>query len=357
MISETGTITTFGVGSYTEPDGAFRAVGEGLSLVALHPSGRLELLDSLLLPNPSFVLPLGQGRMAVVLETDDYRAGIALVRVEAGKLRHLSTIASPGRIPCHLDRHPSGRWLAGACYGTGEVFALPLEESGQLVASAMVVTRHAGSSVHPVRQTVPHPPAARFSPDGRWLVVADLGTDKVVCYPFDPARGPDFSSGRIWNAPPGSGPRLPLFSPDGRHLLLVEEIGSALACLRWEDGALRETCRVGSRIAPFAGENTAACLRWHPSGKIIGVSNRGADSIALFHYDSAEGRLAPWLELPCGGNKPRDFIFSPCGRWLIASSQNSDLLALFAVDLEAGRVTDTGTRLAVRSPSNIQALA
>ena len=354
---QSGITSTFVVGSYTEPYGPFRAVGEGLTLVALDPTGQLRRLDRLMLPNPSYVLPMDGNLIATVLETNDERAGIAVVRIEAGQFRLLHTIAAPGRIPCHLDRHPSGHWLAGACYGTGEGFALPLDAAGQLAQGKMTVTRHQGSSIHPLRQTSPHPHAVRYAPDGRWLVVADLGTDRVMTYPLHPAGEPDFSAGRVWASPPGSGPRLPLFSADGRYLVLVEEISSTLVCLHWDDGSLHENCRVSSLIAPFAGANTAAGLRWHPSGTVIGVSNRGADSIALFFFESGIGRLTPWLELPCGGKKPRDFAFSPCGRWLITSSQDSDLLALFAFDLDAARIEDTGTRLPVKSPSNLCAVA
>ena len=353
---QTGITSRFIVGSYTEPYGPFRAVGDGLMLIALDHAGHMQRLDSLMLPNPSFALALDRNLVMAVLETDDDRASIARIGIEGDRLRLLHTIAAPGRIPCHLDRHPSGRWLAGACYGTGEVFTLPLDEAGHVAEGKMQVARHRGSSIHPLRQTSPHPHAVRYSPDGRWLIVPDLGTDKVMSYPLDSAGESDFSAGLAWTSPPGSGPRLPLFSANGQHLVLVEEISSMLVSLRWDNGALHENCRVSSLIAPFAGANTAAGLRWHPSGRVIGVSNRGADSIALFYFESDGGRLTPWLELPCGGKKPRDFAFSSCGRWLITSSQDSDLLALFAFDLDTGRIADTGMRLSVKSPSNLCAI-
>lgn len=348
--------TAFVVGSYSEPYGPFRAVGEGLTLIGLEDDGRLTALDCLALPNPSYVRPIGGNRVAVTLETDDERAGIALVAVEKGRLRLAQRIDAPGRIPCHLDMHPAGQWLAGACYGSGEVFAVPIGKDGWLASERMVMSRHRGASIHPVRQTSPHPHATRFSPDGRWVVAPDLGTDKVTSYRFDPAMGPDFSSTRAWTAQPGSGPRLASFSPDGRYLVLVEEIASAVTSLRWEDGELRDGCRLSSLIKPLKGENTASGLRWHPSGRAIAVSNRGADSVSLFYFDSDGGSLAPWREFSCGGSKPRDLTFSRCGRWLITSAQNSDLLAVFFIDIEAGEVRDTGERLAVRSPSCVRAL-
>jgi len=344
-------VQRFVVGSYTEPYGPFRAIGDGISLVSLHPTGKLATLAHLALPNPAYLRPLSADRIAVAIETDDERASIALVRVEADALELEDRIAAPGRIPCHVDLHSSGRWLAGACYGTGEVFALPLT-GGRLQPDRMVSTRHAGSSVHPVRQTGPHPHAARFSPDGAWLIVPDLGTDKIAVYPFDETAGPDFSKPSFWPAPAGSGPRLPLFSLDGGHVVLVEEIASRLVSLRWNDGRLSECQRISSLIEPFPGENTAAGLRWHPSGHLIGVSNRGADAISLFAFDPETGRLTPWHQIPSGGVKPRDFEFSSCGTWLITTNQNGDCLAVYSI--EQNEIRDTGERLTVRSPSCIR---
>ncbi len=345
----------FLVGSYTEPYGPFRAVGDGLTLVSLDlADGRLETIACLPLPNPAYLRPIGAERVAVVLETDDARAGIALVRIDAGALLAEDRVPSPGRVPCHLDLHPSGRWLAGTCYGTGEVFALPLGAGGRLAGDKLVWHRRTGRSVHPVRQTSPHPHAVRFSNDGSWMVVADLGTDEVVSYRFDVAHGPDFSWSRSWHAPKGSGPRLPLFSTDGHFLVLVEEIAAQIVSFAWQDGALVERSRVSTLPIPIERENTAAGLRWHPSGTVIGVSNRGAQSISLFHFDPGSGELEPWLSLGSGGTKPRDFCFSRCGRWLVATNQDSDILATFEIDVEAGRIADTGARLRVRSPSCIR---
>jgi len=347
-------VQRFVVGSYTEPYGPFRAIGDGISLVSLHPTGKLEPLAQLALPNPAYLRPLSADRIAVAIETDDDRASIALVRVGSGALELEERVATPGRISCHVDLHPMGSWLAGACYGTGEVFALPLTE-GRLRPDRMITTRHTGSSVHPVRQTGPHPHAARFSPDGDWLIVPDLGADTVSAYPFHEARGPDFSHARLWQAPAGSGPRLPLFSGNGQYIVLVEEIASRLVSLRWNDGELRECHRVSSLIDPFPGENTAAGLRWHPSGRLVGVSNRGADAISLFAFDPEAGRLTPWRQISSGGTKPRDFEFSSCGAWLITTNQNGDCLAIYA--LEEDGVRDTGERLTVRSPSCIRQIS
>ncbi|MBS7699316.1 MULTISPECIES: lactonase family protein [unclassified Chelatococcus] len=342
----------FAVGSFTESYGDFRAAGEGVSLVRLGEDGHLALVDCLRdLPNPSYLKPLGNGRFLAALEVDDARSGIATVAAdcEMGRLRLVHRRPVPGRVLCHLDLDPTGRWLAGACYGSGHVLTRGIDADGLVADEGSMVQRH-GHSVHPLRQTVPHPHAARFSPDGGWIVVPDLGTDEVACYPVNDGRLTS-TPPLVWHAPAGSGPRLVRFSRDGRHVVLVHELASEGSSLSFRDGRLEETARVSTLRTPFPGENTAAGLHWHPTRSIFAVSNRGAHTIAFFEFDDATGAIAPWFDMPSGGDKPRDFAFSPCGRWVITANQNDDSVMVWEIDWQEGRGYRTHFRLDVGTPS------
>ena len=48
---------------------------------------------------------------------------------------------------------------------------------------------HEGSSVNPDRQEVSHPHMIVTTPDNRFAVVPDLGTDKIYLYDLDTAAG------------------------------------------------------------------------------------------------------------------------------------------------------------------------
>ncbi|MBI1778483.1 MAG: lactonase family protein [Proteobacteria bacterium] len=344
------------VGSYTEAYGSFRAKGEGVTLLAIDAdSGRIEVLDRLALgPNPAYLRWRSADVIHAVLEANDARAGIVTLGVDphAPRLRLLHRLPLEGTIPCHLDVDPTGRWLAAACYGSGHISVHGLAEDRP--GTAAVTIRHRGGSIHPERQTGPHPHATRFSPEGHWLVVPDLGTDEVVCYPFDAARG-QLAQPYRFKAPAGSGPRLVLFSRGGDHVILVEELASTVASLRWRNGALEP---VSSSATTDVRPNTAAGLRWHPSGEIFGVSNRGADTIALFRFESQSGAITHLASVPSGGVKPRDFDFSPCGRWLIASNQDSDSVVLHAIEVGAGVpcLRQTGIRVPIASPTCVRFL-
>lgn len=340
----------FAVGSFTESYAGFRAAGEGLSLVRLRSDGGLDIVDRLdNLPNPSFLKPIAGNRLLASIEVDDARNGIATIVIDAGRLclqHHQPTV---GRVLCHVDVDPTGRWLAGACYGSGHVFAGPLCAGGPF-RNVMSTVRRSGHSVHPIRQTASHPHAVRFSPDGRWIVVPDLGTDEVACYLFAEGRL-DTARVNVWHAPAGSGPRLARFSRDGRHLVLVHELTSEVSSLRFDDGVLEPVARLPSLRTPFARENTAAGLHWHPHLSVFAVSNRGAQTIAFFHFDDVSGAISPWFDIPSGGEKPRDFAFSPCGRWIVAANQNDDCLVVWEMDWSAGKGRSAGERLTMGTPS------
>ena len=340
------------VGSFTQPRPFFQEVGRGLSLLdfdvdtgVIRP---VDLLESL--PSPAYLRPFRTGLLAVC-EAHEGEAALAFVSVSDGRLVLRGRAAIPGDTPCHVDIDPSGAWAACACYGSGHVTVHGLDSAG-VPSDPVSMIRHAGTSVHPVRQTGPHAHACRFSPDGKWLLVADLGTDEVWCHRI--ANGALQADAERWSAHPGSGPRMLSFSPDGRTVILVMELTSEVASLSWQDGALRQIALAPTLIGENGVSNTAAGLRWHPSGTLFAASNRGEDSIALFRLDPASGAINAIGGAPCGGAKPRDFEFSPCGRWLVVANQDSGTLAVFALDGE--RLVDAGSRFAVECPSCVRFL-
>ena len=91
--------------------------------------------------------------------------------------------------------------------------------------------------------------------------------------------------------------------------------------------------------ADFKGESSTAEVRVHPNGRFVYGSNRGHDSIAVFVFDAATGRLTPGGHTLSGGRHPRNFALSPDGAWLVAANQNSDTLKVFRVDPHHGRLT------------------
>jgi 6-phosphogluconolactonase len=270
----------------------------------------------------------------------------------SGKLTALNTVASRGADPCHLAVAKSGRYVLAANYTGGSVAVLPVNADG-LLGEASAFVQHLGSSINPERQRGPHAHSVTLTPDNRLAVVTDLGLDKVLVYHFDSATGAltanDPPYGRVT---PGSGPRHLAFHPNGEYAYVISEMANTITVFHWDaaHGAFNELQTVPTLPASFTGENTAAEIAVHPSGRFLYGSNRGHDSIVVFAIDPLKGTLTFIEDVPTLGKEPRNFALDPTGNYLLAANQNSNLVVVFRINPKNGRLTPTGHKLAIPSP-------
>ena len=304
--------------------------------------------------NPTF-LAFGPGRKALyaVRNSPSYAAAFAVGANGGDGLDILGTPdpdEAPG--PCHVAVDRTGCALVTTHFHTGVVAAIPILPDRSLGAPAAVI-RHEGSSAHPSRQASAHPHSATISPDGRFAIVCDLGLDRIVTYAFDPARAALEPSGVSPVAtPPGSGPRHFAFGPGGHQAYAINEISSTILAFDYNagTGGLVQRQEISTLPPGFTGDSSAAEVAVHPNGRFLYGSNRGHDSIAAFRIEPEDGLLSPIETVPCGGRAPRHFAFSPDGRWIVCAHQDSGTLCSFGVDAATGRLTPTGSVIAVPLP-------
>ena len=91
-------------------------------------------------------------------------------------------------------------------------------------------------------------------------------------------------------------------------------------------------------------------MQVHPSGKFVYGSNRGHDSIAVFGFDPASGKLTFLEHQSTQGKNPRHFAIDPTGQWLLAENQDSDSIVVFRVDAKTGRLSPAGQTVSVGTP-------
>ncbi len=247
----------------------------------------------------------------------------------SGALRLLSRQSSGGYTPAHLGYSPDGRFVAIANYddiampapaGAGlAIFARNADGSlGPMVATAA----HEGGGPDAARQDRPHLHCARFTPDGQFVFVADLGIDRVVVYRFD---GRTLTRQAEAALPPGSGPRHFVFPPSGAGLYVINELSNTVVSL----GSRFELKGEASLVPPgFAGTAYASALAVSPDGKHLFAAVRVTNEIVRLDFD-ADGVARAAATMPCGGDTPRDFAFDPSGRVLAVANQASDVVTLF----------------------------
>jgi 6-phosphogluconolactonase len=271
---------------------------------------------------------------------------------KTGKLTLLNVVASGDPSPCHLVVDHTGKYVLVANYGVGSVAAFPILADGRL-GKATAFLPHTGHSVDPKRQEAPHAHSIYVSPDNRFVVSADLGTDQVYVYRFDSDKG-TLTPNQPPSAavPPGTGPRHFAFHPNGKFAYVIEEMGSSLTAFSYDAarGVLAPLETIKTVPSDYKGYNDCAELYIHPSGKFLYGSNRGHDSITVFALDPAVGTPTPIQYVPTGGKTPRSFGIDPTGAYLIAANQESNALVVFHIDAKTGRLTPTGQKEDVGAP-------
>jgi 6-phosphogluconolactonase len=334
---------------------------EGIYIFRLNvSSGAMDFVGKAAgLENPTYVTADPQGRLLFAAhETERFLehpgGGVSVFAIDpqSGALTLLSQKPTHGTLSCYVTISPSGRFLLVANYGGGSVSVLPIQKDGRLGDVADLV-QHQGRGPDPVRQKGPHPHCVILDSRGRRALVADLGLDQIVVYPFNREQGKlerhPVTSVRTAD---GAGPRHLAFHPDGVHVYLVNEINSTLTVYSYDatDGTLEELQTVSTLPDTFVGANSAADIHVSPSGQFVYASNRGHDSIAIFEVDTSTGRVVPIGHEPTQGKAPRGFAIDPTGTWLLAANQKSDSMISFRINPQTGRLVPVH-RVSVPTPT------
>src|SRR6185437_4709358 len=166
-----------------------------------------------------------------------------------------------------------------------------------------------GSGPNKERQKTPHLHCTVLSPDERFLLVSDLGTDHIWIFHVDPKTAELKETGTPWLAKPGSGPRHTHFHPNGKWVYSINEMASTVDVLAWDakSGTLKGLSQVPLRDPAYTGQSDAAELAIDRRGRFLYASNRTEDVLVVFAVDAASGALTQVQRIGCGGKNPRDF--------------------------------------------------
>ena len=197
------------------------------------------------------------------------------------------------------------------------------------------------------RQSQPHLHCVEFTPDGKFLVANDLGTDKIHVFPLDSDGKPDEKAGFDVNLEAASGPRHICFSKDGRFAYLINEISGKVTALSYDGKTLTPIQHIESDTVNAQG---SADIHLSPDGKFLYASNRlKADGIAIFSVDGETGLLTK-AGYQLTGIHPRNFVLTPDGRYLLVACRDSNLVQIFERNEKTGLLVDTGKRIETSKP-------
>ena len=352
----------FYCGTYTTKLGHVSGTAQGIRIYELDgDSGQITLLaESPAIVNTSHLcLGKQQPYLYAISEITNYqnqRDGCLTtfrVEMDPAALQQVQKISSAGPGPAYVSLDRTGRFLLLANYVAGNVVVYPILGEG-LLGEPTANVMHVGEGVDPQRQEAPHPHAIVASPDNRFVLVPDLGIDRIVAYRFDAQTGQlEKAADLDVMLPPGSGPRHWIFSPDGKYAYCSLELTSEVVAVRVRNGRLVSSGIESTLPGDFSGASTNAEVRISPDGRHIYVSNRGHDSIAIFAAGAGDGRLKLVETVSTAGKTPRNFGISPDGKWIVAANQDSHSLTVFQRDADTGKLKMVGAPLECPSPALI----
>ncbi|WP_424768924.1 lactonase family protein [Paenibacillus sp. sgz302251] len=337
-------------GSYAEPEDS------GVYVYAFdEDKGILSLTDEYAgLKNPTFLnVDADRGILYSIGETvnsEGHKVGEAAVFAidsAKGTISLIQRELTVDSTTCHIQRDANSRYLTVTSYHGGMIGLLSLLEDGK-IGKVLDIQQHVKSSEHRDR---PHPHSSFFSPDERFLLISDLGLDRIVTYSIDKANNKLMRHGEI-ALHSGAGPRHLTFHPNGKFVYAINELDSTITAFDYdaETGLLAIKETVSTLPADFNGDNGCAEIAISADGKYVYGSNRGHDSIVVFAVEEQSGLLSIVQHISVQGGHPRHFALTPSGRYLLAANRDTNNIVIFNVNQENGKLNNSGNSVTVSKP-------
>jgi 6-phosphogluconolactonase len=299
--------------------------------------------------NPSFlaVTPDRKFVYSVSESTDGSSANAFSFNDKTGYLKLLNSSLTKSNGPCNISVTANNVFTAN--YDGGSISVFGKKADGSLT-DVLQVIQHTGKSINTERQNEPHVHQVLVTPDTKYVLANDLGTDKVTVYQYNKnATTNVLIPFDTLNVKPGSGPRHSTFSKDGTKVYLVQEIDGTVSVLGLKNGRLyliQETT-VDYKKGII---NRTADIHLSPDGNFLYVTNRGtANDITCFSV-ATNGKLTFRQQVSTGGDGPRNFAITPDGNYVFVANQNTDNIVIFKRDRITGHLANTGKQIKVGAP-------
>lgn len=290
--------------------------------------------------NPSFLARRGD----VLIAVNEVDAGSELsmyqVEEQGRRIRMTDKIPVPGTALCHIHMWKDSDYFTVAGYSSGS-FLLCRVEGGRIRLIREIVPKRDfceegfGERISHVHSTI-------CTPDGKYLLVADLGLDRVFCYEIVETeevltKPGDGSRNLVFGC--GEGPRHTAFSPDGRNYYVLTELKSHVFAFRVkEDDTMEQLQWEATLPEAYQGEAAGADIHISQDGAYLYVSNRGPNTVVVFRRNQTDGRLELVQEAPSGGNWPRNFCLSRSQEHVLVANERSGLIAVYERDTRTGKL-------------------
>lgn len=324
-------MTTIGyIGSYTKKD------GKGVYRFQLDEnSGKItEVETGYELEASTYVTQHQSYLYAITREGDD--CGIASFEIQQdGQLTLINKcLASTKGTGCYISVSPDGKYVFEAIYGAGLARIYKANPETGEVEHLIQEIAHDYTIGPKERQDQAHVHYLDVTPDERYVIAMDLGTDKAVTYKFGDEGLTEYE---VYDFEQGDGPRHITFHGNGKFGYVVHELSNMISVVEYNDGKIKELERHSTIPENFNNETKLAGVRLSQDQKYVYVSNRGHDSLAIFKVSETGASISAVDIVSSGGVFPRDFNITPSNDYLVCAHQEGDsIITVFKRDSVTG---------------------
>lgn len=283
--------------------------------------------------------------------------GIVSFRILSdGCLERLNSAKINGMRGCHLSTDINDKYIFVSGYHDGKITVLKLYKDGR-VGGIVDEVYHKGLGSIAERNFRPHVSCTRTTPDGHFVMAADLGIDQVKIYHFD---NKDERLVLIDMIPCdiNSAPRFFEFSGDGKYLYLMYEMKNVIDVFSYSMNPGDRAPQVEKiQTVPTTGSNklseltAATSLSFTDDFRFIFVSNAGDNSVCLYERDEDTGLLKEKMCLPISGEYPKDIAIFPDNKHIASINHESGSITFFKIDYETGLIVMCANRVNVNQPN------
>jgi len=323
---------SFFVGTYTSGE------SQGIYKYALQADGSLQLIGlAAKSDNPSFLTKSTDNKFLLAVNEISNKDTVGYVEsflIQSDSLVLINKSSSGGAHPCFVSVNNAG-YVLSANYTGGNVGLLKLNAKGKL-SDLLDVQQHTGKGVTE-RQNAPHAHSAWFAPD-KTIISIDLGTNGLWFSQLDTiAQKLIPSDQQSLQMALGDGPRHLTFHPNNKWIYVLNELSGVVTMVQKNStGQYEKGASISTLPEDFEEQNTSADIHISSDGKFLYASNRGHNSIAIYHINELDGSLSLIAHESTKGDAPRNFSLSPDENYLLVANQLTNNIVSFKRDKKTG---------------------
>ncbi len=301
--------------------------------------------------NPSYMAKSHSGKYLYSICDE----GLVAYRIlENGNLGFINQGSINGMRACYLTVDSKDRYIFCAGYHDGKATIVRIREDGG-IGEVTDEVFHKGLGSVAERNFRPHVSCVLLTPDEKYMIACNLGTDQAEVYRFNSVTG-KIRPVDVIRCELESAPRTMVFSPDGKFAYLSHELKNYVAIYSYRDNGRLPEFELIDRISTLGHDSykknsAAVAIKFSPDGKNLFVSNAGDDSVAIYDRDEETGKLTMRSVLPISGDYPKDIAIFPDGKHLVSMNHETNEMTFFRINYEKGILVMHGKPEAIETPN------